>query len=96
MENTMTMSKSYEQKMLERRSELFEQARGDEVLEKRRENIKQFHLGHGRYQAVVFRNPSTIRKTATGGRTSTTTSRTRRTLPAGPSFATAPTRCAWS
>ena len=42
MENTMTMSKSYEQKMLERRSELFEQARGDEVLEKRRENIKQF------------------------------------------------------
>ena len=49
MENTMTMSKSYEQKMLERRSELFEQARGDEALEKRRENIKQFHLGHGRY-----------------------------------------------
>ena len=57
MENTMTMSKSYEQKMLERRSELFEQARGDEVLEKRRENIKQFHLGHGRYQAVVFPEP---------------------------------------
>ncbi|HIV31669.1 MAG TPA: hypothetical protein IAB20_12275, partial [Candidatus Pullichristensenella excrementipullorum] len=57
MENTMTMSKSYEQKMLERRSELFEQARGDEALEKRRENIKQFHLGHGRYQAVVFPEP---------------------------------------
>ena len=30
MENTMTMVKSCEQKMLERRSELFEQARGDE------------------------------------------------------------------
>ena len=58
MENTMTMSKSYEQKMLERRSELFEQARGDEVLEKRRENIKQFHLGHDRYQAVVFPEPT--------------------------------------
>ena len=57
MENTMTMVKSCEQKMLERRSELFEQARGDEALEKRRENIKQFHLGHGRYQAVVFPEP---------------------------------------
>ena len=57
MENTMTMSKSYEQKMLERRSELFEQARGEEALEKRRENIKQFHLGHGRYQSVVFPEP---------------------------------------
>ena len=66
MENTMTMSKSYEQKMLERRSELFEQARGDEALEKRRENIKQFHLGHGRYQAVVFPEPVHYQKDGDG------------------------------
>ena len=32
MENTMTMSKSYEQKMLERRRELFEQAPGEEAV----------------------------------------------------------------
>ena len=97
MENTMTMSKSYEQKMLERRSELFEQARGDEALEKRRENIKQFHLGHGRYQAVVFPEPVHYpgrRRRVEGHRQHT--SRTRRTPQAGPSFATAPTRCAWS
>ena len=36
MENTMTMSKSYEQKMRERRRELFEQAPGEEdAVEKR-------------------------------------------------------------
>ena len=54
MENTMTMSKSYEQKMRERRRELFEQAPGEEAVEKRSESVKHFRLGAGRYQAVVF------------------------------------------
>ena len=57
MENTMTMSKSYEQKMLERRRELFEQAPGEEAVEKRSESVKHFRLGAGRYQAVVFPEP---------------------------------------
>ncbi|HIQ84145.1 MAG TPA: DNRLRE domain-containing protein, partial [Candidatus Pullichristensenella stercorigallinarum] len=57
MENTMTMSKSYEQKLLERRSELFEQAPGEEAVEKREESVKHFRLGPGRYQAVVYAEP---------------------------------------
>ena len=57
MENTMTMSKSYEQKLLERRSQLFEQARGEEAVEKREESVKHFRLGPGRYQAVVYAEP---------------------------------------
>ena len=57
MENTMTMSKSYEQKLLERRSQLFEQAPGEEAVEKREESVKHFRLGPGRYQAVVYAEP---------------------------------------
>ena len=57
MENTMTMSKSYEQRLLERRSELFEQTPGEEAIERREENIKHFRLSPGRYQAVVYAEP---------------------------------------
>ena len=97
MENTMTMSKSYEQKMLERRRELFEQAPGEEAVEKRSESVKHFRLGAGPLSGGRFpRSLSIIRKTATGGRTSTTTSRMRRTILAVPCCATGPTACAWN
>ena len=66
MENTMTMSKSYEQKMLERRRELFEQAPGEEAVEKRSESVKHFRLGAGRYQAVVFPEPVHYQKDGDG------------------------------
>ena len=97
MENTMTMSKSYEQKLLERRSELFEQAPGEEAVEKREESVKHFRLGPGRYQAVVYAEPVHYRRKApVRGRRSTTTWTTEQTKPASPSCATAPTSCAWS
>lgn len=95
MENTMTMSKSYEQKMRERRRELFEQAPGEEAVEKRSESVKHFCLGAGRYQAVVFPEAVHYQEDGSNAWKDIDNNLEEATNEAGqPSCATARTRCA--